>query len=337
MQGCGEVRPDRHSAPTHAQQPGWRPLEDRVVAHGVRTMKRRVASWGIGHSSRWQRQVPVPHVRHRRSRRSGDRPPARMTVPARVNSPRAPLGSAGGLYVRASPPRLGVHHVDDAPAAIDPGDLSDWPGLTWRTESGTVPMTTDPAQGHRAVLLDTLAAKAQRWMLPRVHPEAAAVVIDDPRLIRRWDAVARSCRPGRRATTRAPSDERRVPYDGPDLRSLIVERVRALGPGAFADSDGVPRDTAGSWAIGLKLPSATWVKRLLPLLGTEARLCAWRGATSPSRGRTRPTAPAPTTHRAAGWRRSATTRPERGAMTEHAAPRTERASARVVLGNEGPF
>jgi hypothetical protein len=84
----------RANAPAGSEDMPGGGLKDEFVAHGVRTMKRRVGSGGIGHSSRWHRQVPVPHVRHRRSRRSGGRPPARMTAPTRASSRGAPLGSA---------------------------------------------------------------------------------------------------------------------------------------------------------------------------------------------------------------------------------------------------
>jgi len=181
-----------------------------------------------------------------------------------------------GLYLLGtSQPELGQRHAPPL-AALDPGGtLEDWDTrIEWHDQDARrVPVTTDPAMRHRAHELRTLDERAIAWMKPRPLP-VTPVVVDDPRMIR---PVGRG---GRLVEARAagdhdtPSEELRVTYAGPDVRPVIVERVKSMGPTNFAESFDVPARTAKAWAAGERKPSAGWVERLLPLLGNRSsRLC----------------------------------------------------------------
>lgn len=177
-----------------------------------------------------------------------------------------------GCYVLAtSHPALGSR---DAPpvAALDPGDdFGGWQSLTWHSQDRRlVPVTTDPARGGRAHVLRTLDDRALAWLRPRPLP-VRPVVVDDPRLIRPVGRGGRLVEARAAGDTETPTDELRATYAGPDVRPVIVERVRAMGPAAFADAYQVPLGTARDWHRGRRVPSTAWVRRLLSVIGHDRR------------------------------------------------------------------
>lgn len=182
----------------------------------------------------------------------------------------------GGYVLGTSRPPMGCR---DAPpvAALDPGDdLGGWQSLAWHSQDTraegdpprAVPVTTDPAKGGRAHVLRTLDDRALAWLRPRPLP-VRPVIADDPRLVRPVGRGGRLVEARAAGDHETPTDELRASYAGPDLRPLIVEKVRAMGPAAFADAYGVGLDSAKSWCIGRKVPSAAWVRRLLPVIGGD--------------------------------------------------------------------
>lgn len=182
-----------------------------------------------------------------------------------------------GLYLQGtSAPPLGTRSAPPV-AALDPGGpLDDWQaGPVWHGQDRQPqPVTTDVAKQYRAHLLRSVDDKALAWMVPRRLP-VRPVVVDDPRFIRKVGRGGRLVEARAAGDDETPSGELRVEYPSPDVRPVIVERVRAMGPAAFANAFGVPLDTATRWSNGQRLPSARWVRELLPLLGQDrARQCA---------------------------------------------------------------
>jgi hypothetical protein len=191
-----------------------------------------------------------------------------------------------GLYVNgtawsASEPPL---------AALDPGgDLSDWRSLDWRREGGE-PVV--PAVATRQVkLLGALRSiddKAIAWMKPRPLP-ISPVTITDNRAVRWVGRSGKLVEARASGDTETPSATLRVEYSKlGDLRPLVVERVRAMGPTAFAEAFSTRRyplsvATARSWSCERKVPSHAWVRRLGPLLGLDERPCALEGCDHPVR------------------------------------------------------
>ena len=192
-----------------------------------------------------------------------------------------------GRYVLGlSLPPLGSAEAPPV-AALDPGgDLSDWRSLSWRAVGGReVAVTTDPAKGARAHVLRSLDDKALAWLRPRPLPHTP-LVIDDARMIRTVGRGGRLIAARAAGDTETPTETLRVTYRSPDLRPVVVGRVRAMGPVAFAEAFGVPLATAKRWSNGTWLPDARWTAELVPLLGGEdRRTCALDGCSRPIDGR----------------------------------------------------
>ena len=191
-----------------------------------------------------------------------------------------------GLYVRATP---GV--VSDPPlVAIDAGgDLHDWRSLAWRGEGGDPVGSPEVASRHVRSLhsLRSVDEKALAWMRPRALP-VRPVTITDRRGIRWVGKGGRLVEARASGDLETPSETLRVAYSGLDgLRSLVVERVRAIGPAAFATAFSTPRftlspETVRDWHRGRRSPSDAWVKRLLPSLGLDdGRRCGLDGCDHP--------------------------------------------------------
>ncbi len=194
-----------------------------------------------------------------------------------------------GLYVTAGRPVYGIGTLRPL-GALDPGgDLAGWGDLEWRRQEdrGRVPVTTDGALAVRSAVLRTVENKVRGWMVPRALP-VRPVTITDRRGIRWVGKPGRLVEARASGDTETPTETLRVDYSGLDgLRSLIVERVRAMGPAASAAAICAPRarvpiSTVRSWASGRKAPSDAWVKRLIPLLGLDdGRRCALDGCEHP--------------------------------------------------------
>lgn len=190
-----------------------------------------------------------------------------------------------GLHVIGSAWSAGEHPI----AAIDPGgDLADWRSLDWRREGGE-PVV--PAVATRQVkllgALRSLDEKALGWMNPRPLP-ILPVTITDKRAVRWVGRGGKLVEARASGDVETPSETLRVEYTSfADLHPLVVERVRAMGPTAFAEAFStrghlLSGATARSWSCGRKVPSDAWVRRLVPLLGLDAeRRCALEGCSHP--------------------------------------------------------
>ena len=122
-------------------------------------------------------------------------------------------------------------------------------------------------------------------MVARPLP-VSPVVVDDARMVRVVGRGGKLVEARAAGDTDTPTETLRATYRSPDLRPVIVERVRTMGPAAFANAYGVPLATAKRWSNGTWRPDAQWLSELVPLLGTEERrTCALDGCERPVDGR----------------------------------------------------
>jgi hypothetical protein len=127
------------------------------------------------------------------------------------------------------------------PVALDRGgDLASWRDLDWRDArtGGRLRVTTDHGEALRpnVVLLETLADVARRWAHGRERPLPAGIVVD-PLLVRRTGRGAGRFYGGRDQLTHREVDD----------AALLVEAVRALGPGLAAEITGLAYNTVRRW------------------------------------------------------------------------------------------
>ncbi len=142
-----------------------------------------------------------------------------------------------------------------SPVALDPGgNLADWQSLDWRGADGErVQPEVRTAHVARLTDLDSLGAKAWRWLAPRPLPDGGLVEVD--RIA--WVGKAGHLLEVGLVSADADTSGLRATYDCGELLAYLTERAQTMGERHFAAMAGVSRGAAARLRNGKRIRPGT--------------------------------------------------------------------------------
>ncbi len=142
-----------------------------------------------------------------------------------------------------------------SPLTLDPGgNLADWQSLDWRGADGERVQPNVRTEHVRGLTdLDSLDAKARRWLEPRPLPDSSLVEVD------RIAAVGKAGHLLEAGIVAHDADTSglRADYDSGEVLSYLAERAQAMGERRFAAMAGVSRSAARRLREGKTLRPGT--------------------------------------------------------------------------------